>query len=395
MCSKFLFIFAFIYELQPILVAAAIDYDLVPGKRHGDIARHVAEEVRLRRRQDLGLDQEPEMFKALPTYKPLAERRKRELEGGIILVGRPTFKEFMAGLKRGWTDGLDKVDHDEELARILEDDAYFDQVHEDPVGLSSVGDTSSSFSSASEHQKLPSAFPSAQSSPVFSPLQIRPSSTQTLPVIRSQHTPFHLPPSVIPPHIPLLLVPFLDYIGFKQIPLMIWDFFNQRLKVQSGAEAAYRVVMAASEPLQVPETPGTPNTTPINDDPEFEPPAHGDLDFDRQVETYYNNSAHSIPEDIAKARQGYYDTLPQRLAIARELANGREPTKEEIHNPPPTEVELRAERLKKEKRWRSDIAGWEIVKPSHDVDWDRRFRETLRIFINPPENNSGTEKSSY
>jgi len=329
------------------------------------------------------------MFKALPTYKPLAERRKRELEGGIILVGRPTFKEFMAGLKLGWTNGLDKVDHDEELACILEDDAHFDQVHEDPVGLSSVGDASSS---SSEPQKLASAFPSAQSSPVFSPLQMHPSSTQTPPVIRSQHTSFHSPPSEIPPQPPLLLVPFLDYIGFKQIPFMIWDFFNQRLKVQSGAEAAYRVVMAASGHLHVPESPETPNTTPTNDHSESEPPAHGDLDFDRQVETYYNNSALSIPEDIAKARQGYYDTLPRRLATARELARGREPTKEEIHNPPPTEVELRAERLKKEKRWRSDIAGWEIVKPSHDVDWDKRFRGTLRIFINP--DGDGTEKSS-
>jgi import inner membrane translocase subunit TIM54 len=242
----------------------------------------------------------------------------------------------------------------------------------------------------SEPQKLTSALPSAQSSSVFSPLQMRPS-TKT--VIRSQHTSFHSPPSVLPPHTPLLLVPFLDYIGFKQIPFMIWDFFNQRLKVQSGAEAAYRVVLAASAPLQVPESPETPNTMPTNDDPEFELPAHGDLDFDRQVETYYNNSAHSIPEDIAKARQGYYDSLPRRLATARELAHGRELTKEEIHNPPPTEVELRAERLKKEKRWRSDIAGWEIVKPSHDVDWDKRFRGTLRIFINPPKNN-GTEKSS-
>ncbi len=50
---------------------------------------------------------------ALPTYKPLPERRKRELDGGILIVGRPTFTEFMAGLKKGRTSGLDEVDQDE------------------------------------------------------------------------------------------------------------------------------------------------------------------------------------------------------------------------------------------------------------------------------------------
>lgn len=295
-------------------------------------------------------------------------------------MGRPTFKEFMAGLKRGWTDGLEKVDHDEELARILEEDSHFEDVYDDPVGLSSVEDTVSSF----EPQKPISTFSSAQNSPIFSPLQTRPSSRQTLPVIRSP-SPSHSPPSVIPPQPPLLLVPFLDYIGFKQIPLMIWDFFNQRYKVRSGAEAAYKVVMGVSQPLQVPEFLETAST---NDSPESEPPSRGDLDFDRRVETYYNKSAHSTPEDIGKARQGYYDALPKRLATARELARGiRDPTKEEIHNPPPTEVELRAERLKKEQRWRSDVAGWDIVKPSQDVDWDERFSGRIQIFADPPEGN--------
>jgi import inner membrane translocase subunit TIM54 len=374
---------------QPILVAAAIDYNLISGKRHGDIARRVAEEVRLRRRQDLGLDPEPEMAKALPTYKPLSERRKRELEGGIVLVGRPTLKEFMAGLKRGWTDGLESVDRDEELARVLEaDDSHFDELPQDPVGLSSVEDT---LPSASEPHKFTSAFPSARDSPVFSPLR---SSVQTPPVGQSglPHASSHSPPSAIPPQPPLLLVPFLDYIGFKQIPLMIWDFFNQRQKVRSGAEAAYKAIMGASRLLQVPQASETESTI---DGQQSESPAPGDLDFDRQVERYYNSSAHSIPADIETARQNYYAALPKRLATARELARGiREPTGEEINNPPPTEVELRAERLKKEQRWRGDLAGWDIVKPSHDLDWDERFRGTLRVFVHPPEEGDHTEESS-
>ena len=331
---------------QPILVAAAIDYDMVPGKRHGDIAKRVADDIRVSRRFDLGLDPETDLTKSLPTYKPPAERRRHELEGGIIIIGRPTFKEFMSGLQKGWTsENLEKVDRDEALARILENDTHFDEP-EDHHRDSSSDNTSSSRLS---HQQM------------FSPLQS---------------------PSVIPPLPPLLLVPYINYIGIPQVPLMIWDFFNQRHKVRSGAEAGYRVVMKKSQPIEVPENiddlASSSNST-IENAPNF-----GDLNFDKGVESYYKNSLDSLHEDTEKARKKYYEDLAAKLDTARQLARGtREPTKEELENPPPTEVELRAERFKKERRWRDDLEGWDIIKPSSNVSWDERCRGALRIFITP------------
>jgi import inner membrane translocase subunit TIM54 len=41
--------------------------------------------------------------------------------------------------------------------------------------------------------------------------------------------------------------------------------------------------------------------------------------------------------------------------------------------------------MKKEKRWRGDLEGWEILKPQREVAWDDRFADTLRIFIDPRE----------
>jgi import inner membrane translocase subunit TIM54 len=112
----------------------------------------------------------------------------------------------------------------------------------------------------------------------------------------------------------------------------------------------------------------------------------GDLDFDKEGESYVKNSLNAMPEEIEKLRTKYYETLPAKLATARELARGiREPTKAELENPPPTEVELRAERSKKERRWRDDLEGWEIVKPSANPSWDERFRNVLRIFIDPQD----------
>lgn len=366
-----------------MLVAAAVDYTLVPGKRHGDIAKRIAEEVRIRRREDLGLDEDAPVTKALPTYKSIPKRRQQELEGGIVIVGRPTFKEYMTGLKRGWTDGLDKVDRDEELARVLELDNHFDEP-EEPDNFND-GDAPSS----------QSTFPSAQNSPVFSPIQMRsPTSPQpSSPAISSSST-MNQPPAIIPQHPPILFVPFLNYIGFKQIPLMMWDFFNQRHKVRSGAEAGYRLVMSCTEPLQVPETTELQPEVDVPEPESATPKPRGALDFDKYVEGYYGKWMLSLPEDTEKTRQKYYEGLQKKLATARELARGtREPTKEEVENPPPTEVELRAERLKKERRWRDDVEGWDIIKPTSDVAWDERFRGALQVFVDPLESHEESEKS--
>jgi import inner membrane translocase subunit TIM54 len=85
---------------------------MVIGKRYGDISSRVADEIRSRRRLEAGIDPpKRNIIAKAGNHSPEAERR-RELAGGIVLVGRPTFKEFMEGLRRGWSDGLEKVDRE-------------------------------------------------------------------------------------------------------------------------------------------------------------------------------------------------------------------------------------------------------------------------------------------
>lgn len=345
---------------------------MVAGKHHGDLTERIANEIRLRRRLDLGIDTVPDINKALPTYKSPAEAREHELNGGIVIMGRPTFKEFMAGLKKGWTKGLEKVDYEEVLSRELESDGHFDEPDE-------PGDE---FINGSDRTSLPNA----QNSPVFSPLQVRP--PPPLPPSSSQsHTSSSIdsPPAVIPPIPPLLLVTFTNHIGLSQIPIMIWEFFNQRHKVRSGAEAGYRLVTQHTRPI-IPPT-GEPESV-FADITTNAPVEQGDLDFDKHAESFYKSSLSKIPIETEKARKKYYEALSNKLATARALARGtREPTKDEISYPPPTEVELSAERMKKELRWRRDVAGWEIVKPTQKVVWDERFRDAIRIFTDSPSDN--------
>ncbi|KAI0636678.1 inner membrane protein import complex subunit Tim54-domain-containing protein [Trametes polyzona] len=375
--------------VKPILVAAAIDYDMVKGRRHGDIARHVADKIRKERRIMAGLDQPFTGPMPLPGSS-FDEKRQRELDGGIIIVGRHTLKEFMAGLKRGWTEGLETVDREEQLSRLLESDGKFDEPEPEPTAEAPVGE--------GEPIPTPSRIPSSNA---FSILK-NPALRAPPPPKPAESVPDHLnaPPAEIPPQPPMLLASFTNYIGFTQIPLMIWDFFNERYKVAEGAEAAYRLIKGSTRPFTAPPPEVLALTSEVvsGDSPkpyqaEVTPT---DLDFDREAESYYKKKVvREFLSEIESARKEYYASLAKKLEVARALSRGtREPTKEERENPPPTEVELRAERLKKELRWTADEEGWNIIRPDKGVEWDERFRNKLRVYTDPsPEQDAGSEST--
>ncbi|KAH9950192.1 mitochondrial import inner membrane translocase subunit Tim54 [Amylocystis lapponica] len=374
--------------VKPILVAAAVDYEMITGKRHGDVTRRIADSIRSQRRLALGLDKPPIQPVVLPNTSP-EDIRRRELEGGIVIVGRPTFKEFMAGLARGWTGSLEVVDKEELLARVLESDGNFDEpepefvndgpdVEAEPLPTVSKIPSSKSFSSFTAPLRAPPSPPPA-SSPRLASLDV--------------------PPAQIPSQPPILFVPFINFIGFTQIPLMIWEFFNERHKVRAGAQAAIRLIERDTRPFSA----SGENNSPVPDGgavrADGAAPTHPptDLDFNRDAEEYYKKSiVKSFTSTIEKARTDFYAALPAKLETARALARGtREPTKEEKNFPPPTEVELRAERMKKESRWRADEEGWDIINPEKEVEWDERLRSALRVFVDPrsPSESFGASKA--
>jgi len=325
----------------------------------------VANDIKTERRVALGLEQ-PRLSAPTLSDKGLTEaKRRRVLEGGTVIVGRAAFKEYVAGLRRGWTESLEHVDEEEQLSKELERDGHFDEPEE-------VSPAPSPAENMTDDEPIPtpSRLPPSRPSPgLYSPLSAAmrpgPSSSSFPP----SSTPSTLdlgadvpPPTNLPPQPPLLLVPFVNLVGIKLIPLMIWDFFNERHKVRAGAEAAYKLVSRTTRPFE-----------------------RADLDFDMSAESYYKSSTATIPTEVKKVREEYYKALPEKLATARALARReREPTKLEIEAPPPTEVELRAETLKKEARWRRDERGWELVRPNTPVEWDDRWEGALEVFVDPP-----------
>jgi import inner membrane translocase subunit TIM54 len=96
--------------VKPILVAAALDWDAVEGRREGDVRAGLAERIRKLRKQ-----------RGEPTLEPIEEGLEESLAGlrqrsgvrewdgpcGDIVIGRHTWKEYVRGLHEGWLGPLD------------------------------------------------------------------------------------------------------------------------------------------------------------------------------------------------------------------------------------------------------------------------------------------------
>lgn len=382
---------------QPVLVAAAIDYDIVATRHSGDLVERIASTVVKERRLAMGVDQAAALPLTLPNQLTQEQKRARELAGGIVLMGRHTFKEYMAGLKRGWSGGLDLVDREEKLAQELASDGNFDEMDElgsPPIGI--VDDPNT------EPIPTRSRLPPSHNADFFSPLKLPTPSKHQIPTTSDSLFIDSTPPATIPPQPPLLIVPCINYVGFRFIPHMIWGFFNERHKTKIGCEAAYSLVINKTREFQGPSLMLDPShdvqpgegqeaISEEGSEPKVTQgrPQGGDLDFSLSSESVL--VPHSPVSNIASSRKSYYKALPERLATARQLARGeRTPTKEEEKNPPPSEVELRAERLNKELRWRGEEAAWRIVRPGSGVSWDERFSGVLEVFDNQGADDEGS-----
>ncbi|RSH89443.1 mitochondrial import inner membrane translocase subunit tim54 [Saitozyma podzolica] len=371
--------------VKPYLVAAAIDYEQVTAPLHGSITRQVHANVLKRRRQALGLEA-PDPTLSLPIALDPRSALEREVEGGVVLVGRASLKEYLEGLRRGWSNGVGPWDWEKEVEEKIRYDGVFDDLP--APALEAVSEAEDALSQTPQQTPPPAksglglGFLSrpAPPPPVFPSSDS--SSTPPAPTI-PEH--LHTPPNPLPPTAPVLLLPFVNHLGFKQTPWMIYDFFTEHRRVKAGADAAYALITDSIRSFSPPDS-----SSAVEGSAAADTHVHvrqgGDLDFNLDAEKYYGKSFSNFPEKIKTAREDYYKKLSERLDSARALAKGeREMTEEEKKSTkgPVTEEQLREERRKKELRWHGNLEGWEIMRKEAEVAWDPRWDGWLRVYETP------------
>lgn len=97
--------------VKPILVAAAINWDVVEGRKEGDIRYKTAERIRRHRRLDgEGAPLEPEDYSVEQVRKNSGVTAFKGAAGDLI-VGRHTWKEYIRGMHEGWLGPVDPPAH--------------------------------------------------------------------------------------------------------------------------------------------------------------------------------------------------------------------------------------------------------------------------------------------
>lgn len=96
--------------VKPVLVAAALDWDAVEGRREGDVRAGLAERIRKLRKRMGEESVEPieeDLEIVLAHQRARAGVKPSNGPAGDIIIGRHTWKEYVRGLHEGWLGPLD------------------------------------------------------------------------------------------------------------------------------------------------------------------------------------------------------------------------------------------------------------------------------------------------
>ncbi|EXJ85066.1 hypothetical protein A1O3_05741 [Capronia epimyces CBS 606.96] len=226
--------------VKPILVAAALDYDVIEGRKEGDVRYGTAEQIR-RLRRKLG-EKDPNAVENEMDKEKVVDEIRQKLhivpEPGIrgdLVLGRHTWKEYIRGLHEGWLGPVEAPppppEPQPELSPIH---PPTDVRTDDPAAASGdsepgkEADEGKEKTEKEQEKKKPYPPPAYLSTNAYSSSSLSPHA-----------------PSVFEPSQPIHQQHIL---GFLKFPWRIYNFLNRRhLADQVGRETA-AIVLAANRP---------------------------------------------------------------------------------------------------------------------------------------------------
>ncbi|KAL3434608.1 mitochondrial import inner membrane translocase subunit Tim54 [Aspergillus tetrazonus] len=228
--------------VKPILVAAALDYNVIEGRREGDIRAKFAEEIRKQRLKSGEVSAGIIGDEEKSTEDVIAEARKaigvRAEPGprGDLVIGRHTWKEYVRGLHEGWLGPIDPPVSAESQPALEEPQVPAAEVpantEEQATPAPEQGHAAEKKEEGEEEKK-----PSKPTGPT--PAYVAPSdySGRTLP----RSIPQTLDGSAA--------IPFPHLLGFLNTPIRIYRFLNRRYVADSvGRDVAALVLASHARP---------------------------------------------------------------------------------------------------------------------------------------------------
>lgn len=233
--------------IKPILVAGALDWDVVEGRREGEVSAGLAEKIRrLRRRngeQPLveNSEKDPENESQEHLLYELRQRtgiKECDSVRGDLILGRHTWKEYIRGLHEGWLGPLDPKSTPQSPKEEIE------PPHNSTPDPKSANDTASE--TGVELESLPQANPPAPDTPPAKPPKPSPAPPFIIPSDYTSCDISLLSDSYISPSLPL---PLPHLLGFFNTPTRLYRFLTRRrLADSTGRSVAALVIASHSRP---------------------------------------------------------------------------------------------------------------------------------------------------
>ncbi|KAL4875826.1 mitochondrial import inner membrane translocase subunit Tim54 [Aspergillus karnatakaensis] len=216
--------------VKPILVAAALDYNVIEGRREGDVRAAFAEQIRKQRRAA----GEASTVIAEPTSEDIiADARKstgvREEPGpkGDLVIGRHTWKEYIRGLHEGWLGPLDPPQPPVEEIAVIDV----------PETLAEGSTDTPSAPEQPEEKKEEEKKPAKPIGPT--PAYVAP----------ADYSSQNLPPSIPQSLDGSVPITFPHLLGFLNTPIRIYRYLNQRHVADTvGRDVAALVLASYTRP---------------------------------------------------------------------------------------------------------------------------------------------------
>jgi len=222
--------------VKPLLNAAAVDFDVVEGRRMGELRHKVAEEIRGRRRGD---EDGP-----LEVVRKNAGIKRVE-EGGVIVIGRHTWKEYLRGIHEGWLGPLEEPLPPSPLPseRRETDLAPVVETLEDAIAGKAVWVDGSTDPQEQEKKKKEELKKNAIPAPFLLPSQYETAKM-------SEQIPGRLEAAAI--------IPFPHILGFLNTPIRMYRFVTRRHMADEVCREAAAVALGFHRPfITAPEPAGT------------------------------------------------------------------------------------------------------------------------------------------
>ena len=249
--------------IKPILVAGAMDWDVVEGRREGEVRAGLAEKIRkLRKRNgetsqaELGEESQEDLYQEM--RKQVGTTDWDGVQGDLVL-GRHAWKEYIRGLHEGWLGPLDKSQPPERENSDLQPLAAHSPdspLPEIPPSEIPPLEISSSETPSSPSPRIEIPAPEPPSEPPSETPSEKPVEKPAKPPITPPHiTPSEYASSPGAPTLPTLLPPSLPValphlLGFFNFPIRIYRFLTRRhLAESTGASIAALVLASHSRPF--------------------------------------------------------------------------------------------------------------------------------------------------